>query len=116
MSLKVEIRKLLKLGDTEYMPKSLEFKAECVSRGISIEKVRHLIRVCIHENSKPETMPEPESPQPVAPEPPQALPDSRTESELSRRVQFSGEPVRERSDSESKILMMADNKGLSDVQ
>ena len=94
MSLKAEIRKLLELGDTEYMPKSLEFKAECVSRGISIEKVRHLIRVCINEDSKPETMPEPEAPQPVTPEPSQAVQDRRTESELSRRVQFSGEPVK----------------------
>jgi hypothetical protein len=51
-------------------------------------------------------MPEPETPQP--PEPPKAVQDKRTDKELSRRVQFSGEPVRERKDSESKILMMAD--------
>jgi hypothetical protein len=53
-------------------------------------------------------MPEPEAPQP--PEPPQAVQDKRTDKELSRRVQFSGEPVRERKDSESKILMMAENR------
>ena len=56
-------------------------------------------------------MPEPEAPQPVTPEPPQAVQDKRADKELSRRVQFSGEPIRERSDSESKILMMADSKG-----
>lgn len=110
MSLKAEIRKLLKLGDTEYMTQCAEFKAECVSRGIPIEKVRHLIRVCIHENNQPETVPEPEAPQPVTPEPPQVIPDSRTESELSRRVQFSGEQVQQRKDSDSMILRMADEK------
>ncbi len=106
MSIKAEIRKLLKLGDVEYMTQCSEFKAECVSRGIPIEKVRHLIRVCIHEDSKPAAMPEPEAPQP--PEPQTSIQDKRTDKELSRRVQFSGEPVRERKDSESKILMMAD--------
>lgn len=110
MSLKAEIRKLLKLGDTEYMPQCAEFKTECVSRGIPIEKVRHLIRVCIHENNQPETMPESEAPQPVTSEQAQALPDKRTDKELSRRVQFSGEPVQQRKDSDSMILRMADNK------
>jgi hypothetical protein len=89
MSIKAEIRKLLKLGDVEYMAQCSEFKAECVSRGIPIEKVRHLIRVCIHEDSKPEAMPEPEAPQP--PEPPKAVQDKRTDKELSKRTRQSYE-------------------------
>lgn len=34
----------------------------------------------------------------------------KTEQELSRRVQFSGEPVQQRKDSDSMILRMADEK------
>ena len=110
MSIKAEIRKLLKLGDVEYMAQCSEFKAECVSRGIPIEKVRHLIRVCIHEDRKPAAMPEPEAPQPVAPEPPQAVQDKRTDRELSRHHGQSYEPTTTRKDSDSMILRMADEK------
>jgi hypothetical protein len=57
-------------------------------------------------------MPEPEAPQPVGHEANQeeCKRGSLQGEEISRRVQFSGEPVRERKDSESKILMMAEKK------
>ena len=111
MSLKQAIREALTGNDVEVFDKLVALRRECRDRGIDADKVNELIRKVIHEDSKPAAMPEPEAPQPVTPEPPQAVQDKRADKELSRRVQFSGEPIRERSDSESKILMMADSKG-----
>lgn len=110
MRLANEIREALKLNDPDYMETIAEIKQRYVSQGVSIETIREKIRELINEDSKPAAMPEPEAPQPVTPEPPKAVQDKRADRELSRRVQFSGEPVRERKDSESKILMMADSK------
>lgn len=110
MILTDEIRQALKLNDPDYIEAITEIKARYVIQGIPIETIRKTIREIIHEDKQPTAMPEPEAPQPVTPAPTQAVQDRRTDKELSRRVQFSGEPVRERSDSESKILMMADNK------
>lgn len=110
MSLKQAIREALTGNDVDVHSKMLALRKECTARGIHTDEVTRLVKVVIHEDSKPAAMPEPEAPQPVTPEPPQAVQDKRTERELSRRVQFSGEPIRERSDSESKILMMADSK------
>lgn len=107
MSLKQAIREALTGNDVDVHSKMLALRKECTTSGIHTNEVTRLVKVVIHEDSKPTTMPEPEAPQPVAPEPPKAVQDSRTERELSRRVQFSGEPIPERSDSESKILMMA---------
>ena len=111
MSLKQAIREALTGNDVDVHSKMLALRKECTARGIHTDEVTRLVKVVIHEDSKPSAMPEPEEPQPVAPEPPQAVQDKRADKELSRRVQFSGEPIRERSDSESKILMMADSKG-----
>ena len=110
MSLKQAIREALTGNDVEVFDKLVALRRECRERGIDADKVNELIRKVIHEDSKPATMPEPEAPQPATPEPPAVVQNKRTERELSRRVQFSGEPVRERKDSESKILMMAKNK------
>ena len=111
MSLKQAIRGALTGNDVDAHSKMLALRKECTARGIHADEVTRLVKVVIHEDSKPSAMPEPEAPQPVTPEPPQAVQDKRADKELSRRVQFSGEPIRERSDSESKILMMADSKG-----
>lgn len=110
MSLKAAVREALTGNDVEVHAKLYALRIECRERGIHTDKVTRIVKVVLNEDNQPETVPEPEAPQPVTPEPPQTLPDRRTESELSRRVQFSGEPVRERKDSESKILMMAENR------
>lgn len=110
MSLKQAIREALIGNDVEVFDKLVALRRECRERDIDADKVNELIRKVIHEGSKPAAMPEPEAPQSVTPEPPKAVQDKRTEQELSRHVQFSGEPIREREDSESKIIMMAKNK------
>ena len=110
MSLSNEIRQALKLNDPDFIESITEIKQRYASQGVPIETIREKIREIIHEDSKPETMPEPKAPQPAPPEPPQVIPDSRTESQLSRRVQFSGEPVKQRKDSDSMILRMLDEK------
>lgn len=114
MSLRKAIRKALTGNDVEAFDKLVALRRECRERDIDADKVNELIRKVIHEDSKPKAMPKPEAPQPepqpVTPEPPQAVQDKRTEQELSRRVKFSGEPIREREDSESKIIMMAEDK------
>ena len=110
MRFKQAIREALTGNDVEAFDKLVALRRECRERGIDADKVNELIRKVIHEDSKPEAMPEPEAPQPAPPEPPKAVPDRRTESELSRRVQFSGEPVRERKDSDSIILRMANER------
>ena len=110
MSLKQAIREALTGNDVEVFDKLVALRRECRERGIDADKVNETISKVIHEDSKPEAMPEPEAPQPVTPEPTQPVQDKRTERELSERVQFSGEPVREREDKESKILMMAEEK------
>lgn len=110
MSLKQAAREALKGNDIEVHAQLIALRRECRERGIDADKVTSIIRSVIHEDSKPASKPKPEA-QPVTPEPLQAVQDKRTERELSRRVQFSGEAIPERSDSESKILMMADNKG-----
>lgn len=98
MSLKAAVREALKGNDVDVHAKLYALRIECRERGIDSDKVTAIIKGVIHEDSKPETMPEPEAPQPVTPEPPKVIPDRRTDSELSRRVQFSGEPVQQRKD------------------
>lgn len=106
MSLKQAVRDALVGNDVDVHAKLYELRIECRERGIHTDEVTRIVRSVLNEDSKPAAMPEPEAPQP--PEPPKAVQDKRTERELSRRVQFSGKPVRERKDSESKILMMAE--------
>ena len=110
MSLKSAVREALTGNDVEVHAKLYALRIECRERGIHTDEVTRIVKAVLNENNKPETMPEPEAPQPVTPEPPQTIPDRRTESELSRRVQFSGEPVQQRKDSDSMILRMADEK------
>lgn len=110
MSLKQAIREALTGNDVEVFDKLVAPRRECRERGIDADKVNELIRKVIHEDSKPATKPEPEA-QPVTPEPLQAVQDKRTDKDLSRRARFSGEPVKQRKDSDSMMLMMADNKG-----
>ena len=109
MSLKQAAREALKGNDIEVHAQLIALRRECRERGIDAKKVNDLIRSVIHEDSKPATKPEPET-QPVTPEPLQAVQDNRTDKELSRRAQFSGEPVKQRKDSDSMILRMADEK------
>lgn len=108
MSLKQAVRDALVGNDVDAHAKLYALRIECRERGIHTDEVTRIVRSVLNEDSKPAAMPEPEAPQPT--EPPQAVQDKRTDKELSRRVQFSGKPVRERKDSESKILMMADSK------
>lgn len=109
MNLKQAAREALTGNDVEVHAKLTALRIECRDRGVDSDEVTAIIRGVIHEDSKPATMPEPEA-QPIAPEPPQAVQDKRTDKELSRRAQFSGEPVKQRKDSDSMILMMADEK------
>jgi hypothetical protein len=108
MSLKQAVRDALVGNDVDVHAKLYALRIECRERGIHTDEVTRIVRSVLNEDSKPAAMPEPETPQP--PDPPKAVQDKRTDKELSRRVQFSGEPVRERKDSESKILMMAENR------
>lgn len=109
MSLKQAVREALKGNDVEVHAKLTALRIECRERGIDSDKVTAIIRGCIHEDSKPAAMPEPEA-QPVTPEPQSTVQDTRTEAELSRRAKFSGEPVKRRNDKDSMILRMADEK------
>ena len=109
MSLKQAAREALKGNDIEVHAQLIALRRECRERGIDADKVTSIIRSVIHEDSKPATKPEPGA-QPATPEPLQAVQDKRTDKELSRRAQFSGEPVKQRKDSDSMILMMADKK------
>jgi hypothetical protein len=108
MSLKQAVRDALVGNDVDVHAKLYALRIECRERGIHTDEATRIVRSVLHEDSKPAAMPKPEAPQP--PEPQTPVQDKRTDKELSRRVQFSGEPVRERKDSESKILMMADSK------
>ncbi|CAH9012892.1 conserved hypothetical protein [Vibrio phage 199E37-1] len=93
MSLKQAIREALKGNDVDVHSKMLALRKECTARGIHADEVTRLVKVVIHEDSKPKAMPEPEAPQPVTPEPPQAVQDVRTDKELSRRAPQSSEPI-----------------------
>jgi hypothetical protein len=110
MSLKQAAREALEGNDVEVHAKLYELRTECRERGINSEKVTEIIRSVINEGKQPEAAPEPQEPKPITPEPPKAVQDRRTDKELSRRSQFSGEPVKQRKDSDSMILMMAENK------
>ena len=107
MSLKQAAREALKGHDIEVHQKLIALRRECRERGINADKVTSIIRSVIHEDSKPATK---LVLQPVISEPLQAVQDKRTDKELSRRAQFSGEPVKQRKDSDSMILIMADKK------
>lgn len=91
MSLKQAIREALTGNDVDVHSKMLALRKECTARGIHTDEVTRLVKVVIHEDSKPETMPEPEAPQPATPEPPQAVPDRRAE-RVSKSVRQSYEP------------------------
>ena len=91
MSLKQAIREALKGNDVDVHSKMLALRKECTARGIHTDEVTRLVKVVIHEDSKPTAMPEPEAPQPVAPESPQAVQDKRTEP-VPKRVRQSYEP------------------------
>ncbi|AUR83683.1 hypothetical protein NVP1038O_73 [Vibrio phage 1.038.O._10N.286.51.C2] len=110
MSLKQAAREALKGNDAEVHAKLYALRIECRERGIDSEKVTEIIKSVIHEDKQPEAVPEPPAPEPITPEPPKAVQDRRTDKELSRRSQFTGEPVKQRKDSDSMILMMADSK------
>ncbi|AUS02143.1 hypothetical protein NVP2095A_62 [Vibrio phage 2.095.A._10N.286.46.E10] len=110
MSLKQAAREALKGNDVEVHAKLYALRIECRERGIDSDKVTEIIKSVIHEDKQPEAVPEPPAPEPITPEPPKAVQDRRTDKELSRRSQFTGEPVKQRKDSDSMILMMADSK------
>jgi len=93
MSLKQAVREALKGNEVEVHDKLTALRIECRERGIDSDKVTAIIKGIIHEDSKPAAMPEPEAPQPVTPEPPQAVQDIRTDKELSRRAPKSNEPI-----------------------
>ncbi len=76
MSLKQAIREALTGNDVDVYSKMLALRKECTARGIHTDEVTRLVKVVIHEDSKPKAMPEPEAPQPVTPEPPKAVQDS----------------------------------------
>ncbi|AUR84367.1 hypothetical protein NVP1054O_63 [Vibrio phage 1.054.O._10N.261.52.A1] len=95
MSLKQAIREVLTGNDVEVHSKMLALRKECTARGIHADEVTRLVKVVIHEDSKPAAMPEPEAPQPepqpVTPEPPQAVQDKRAEP-VPKRARQSYEP------------------------
>lgn len=111
MSLKQAIREALTGNDLDVHSKMLALRKECTARGIHSDEVTRLVKEVIHEDSKPKAMPEPEAPQPVTPEPEVPIPNDSRGKGISTRVRFSGEPIKERKDSESMILAMADKKG-----
>ena len=86
MSLKQAIREALTGNDVDVHSKMLALRKECAARGIHTDEVTRLVKVVIHEDSKPEAMPEPEAPQPVTPEASPVVQDRRTDKELSRRA------------------------------
>ena len=91
MSLKQAIREALTGNDVEVFDKLVALRRECRERGIDADKVNELIRKVIHEDSKPAVMPEPEAPQPVAPEPSPAVQDKRART-VPKSVRQSYEP------------------------
>lgn len=91
MSLKQAIREALTGNDVDVHSKMLALRKECAARGIHTDEVTRLVKVVIHEDSKPKAMPEPEAPQPATPEPPQAVQDKRTRT-VSKRTRQSYEP------------------------
>ena len=93
MSLKQAIREALTGNDVDVHSKMLALRKECTARGIHTDEVTRLVKVVIHEDRKPKAMPEPEAPQPVAPEPQSNVQDIRTGKELSRRAPQSNEPI-----------------------
>tara|TARA_B100001063_G_C16779142_1_gene569398 strand:+ start:19140 stop:19475 length:336 start_codon:yes stop_codon:yes gene_type:complete len=110
MSLKQAVRDALVGNDVDVHAKLYALRIECRERGIHTDEVTRIVRSVLNEDSKPAAMPEPEAPQPVTPEASPVIQDRRADKELSRRVQFSGEPVQQRKDSDSMILRMADDK------
>lgn len=110
MSLKQAVRDALIGNDVDVHAKLYALRIECRERGIYTDEVTRIVRSVLNEDSKPAAMPEPEAPQPVTPEPPQAVQDKRTERELSRHHGQSYEPKTTRKDSDSMILRMADEK------
>ena len=122
MSLKQAAREALKGNDVEVHAQLIALRKECRERGIDADKVTSIIRSVIHEDrqlkSKPklESVPPPEAAgltteaKETGDELGVVQQDNRTDKELSRRAQFSGEPVKQRKDSDSMILMMADEK------
>lgn len=117
MSLKQAAREALKGNDVEVHAQLIALRRECRERGIDADKVTSIIRSVIHEDRQPtklESVPTPEAAgvQATAEKiETKKAGDKRTDKELSRRAQFIGEPVKQRKDSDSMILMMADNKG-----
>ena len=114
MSLKQAAREALKGNDIEVHAQLIALRRECRERGIDTKKVNDLIRSVIHEDSKPATKPEPEA-QPVTPEPLQAVQDKRTDKELSRRAQFSGEQAEGLTPSGTKKSGAAGGRSIFDM-
>lgn len=114
MSLKQAIREALTGNDVDVHSKMLALRKECAARGIHTDEVTRLVKVVIHEYSKPKAMPEPEAPQ----QEPTGLKANQEEckrgslqgEELSRHHGQSYEPTTTRKDSDSMILRMADEK------
>ena len=79
MSLKAAVREALTGNDVDVHAKLYALRIECRERGIHTDEVTRIVKAVLNEDSKPETMPEPEAPQPVTPEPPQVIPDRRAE-------------------------------------
>ena len=60
MSLKQASREALTGNDVDVHSKMLALRKECTARGIHTDEVTRLVKVVIHEDSKPAAMPEPE--------------------------------------------------------
>ena len=57
MSLKQAIREALTGNDVDAHSKMLALRKECTARGIHADEVTRLVKVVIHEDSKPKAMP-----------------------------------------------------------
>ena len=73
-----------------------------------------IVKEVLNEDSKPATMPEPEAPQPVTPEPSQAVQDKRTGKELSKRFERSYETEEGMTPSGTKKSGAAGGKSIVD--
>lgn len=113
MSLKQAIREALTGNDVDVHSKMLALRKECTARGIHTDEVTRLVKVVIHEDSKPAAMPEPEAPQPVTPEPPQAVQDTRAKP-VPKRVRQSYEPEEDITASGTKKTGAAGGRSIFD--
>lgn len=82
-------------NDIECVATLNELRRECREKGIDPERVNQIIRSENHaiRNKNMQSAPKATPQEPVTPEPPQVIPDKRTEAQLSRRVERGVETV-----------------------